>query len=385
MGQTTVTQFAGELKMPASVLLEQLQKAGVDKARETDLLSEQDKSRLLDFLRRAHGDTAAKSKITLTRKQTSEIKATDSTGRARTVQVEVRKKRVFVKRDEALVPESAVSAASATDEEVVSVGVSADLEPVAEVPDVEAAAVVEAVVEVAPEPEVLPEPVIEVAPEPVPEPIPEPVAEVVPEPQPEPTPAPAPAEAVAPKAEARPAAPVRRVVAGSILSAEEKASREREAQRAAELQARQIADLKEKQEREARARAAMLQRAEEESSALRLLRRLRPKAKLRPRRVRFTSLPRLRTRAPARTSRRSSARKCRRMPSVVAASRLVATPRAGQVVGAVAVVVVVVMAVVIKRPRRSLRRPSPSSAKCTSPKPSLWQTWLTRCPSRPSR
>ncbi|MDD2989951.1 MAG: translation initiation factor IF-2 [Zoogloea sp.] len=266
MGQTTVTQFAGELKMPASVLLEQLQKAGVDKARETDLLSEQDKSRLLDFLRRAHGDTAAKSKITLTRKQTSEIKATDSTGRARTVQVEVRKKRVFVKRDEALVPESAVSAASATDEEVVSVGVSADLEPVAEVPDVEAAAVVEAVVEVAPEPEVLPEPVIEVAPEPVPEPIPEPVAEVVPEPQPEPTPAPAPApaEAVAPKAEARPAAPVRRVVAGSILSAEEKASREREAQRAAELQARQIADLKEKQEREARARAAMLQRAEEE-------------------------------------------------------------------------------------------------------------------------
>ena len=92
MGQTTVTQFAGELKMPASVLLEQLQKAGVDKARESDLLSEQDKSRLLDFLRRAHGDTAAKSKITLTRKETSEIRATDSTGRARTVQVEVRKK-----------------------------------------------------------------------------------------------------------------------------------------------------------------------------------------------------------------------------------------------------------------------------------------------------
>ena len=264
MGQTTVTQFAGELKMPASVLLEQLQKAGVDKARETDLLSEQDKTRLLDFLRRAHGDTAAKSKITLTRKQTSEIKATDSTGRARTVQVEVRKKRVFVKRDEALVPESAVSAASATDEEVVSVGVSADLEPMVEVLEVEAAPVVEAVVEVAPEPEVVPEPVVEVVPEPEPEPVPEPVAEVAPEPEPVPEPVAAPVEAAAPKAEARPATPVRRVVAGSILSAEEKASREREAQRHAELQARQIADLKEKQEREARARAAMLQRAEEE-------------------------------------------------------------------------------------------------------------------------
>ena len=93
MGQTTVTQFAGELKMPASVLLEQLQKAGVDKARESDLLSEQDKSRLLDFLRRAHGDTAAKSKITLTRKETSEIRATDSTGRARTVQVDATRTR----------------------------------------------------------------------------------------------------------------------------------------------------------------------------------------------------------------------------------------------------------------------------------------------------
>ena len=265
MGQTTVTQFAGELKMPASVLLEQLQKAGVDKARETDLLSEQDKTRLLDFLRRSHGDTAAKSKITLTRKQTSEIKATDSTGRARTVQVEVRKKRVFVKRDEALVPESAASASAATDENV-AVGLSAEVEPLVEVLEQVVEPVVAPVPEVVPEPE--PEPVVEVAPEPVPEPIPEPVLEAVPEPEPEPEPAPqvaaVPAEPVATKAEARPATPVRRVVAGSILSAEEKASREREAQRHAELQARQAADLREKQEREARARAAMLQRAEEE-------------------------------------------------------------------------------------------------------------------------
>lgn len=158
MGQTTVTQFAGELKMPASVLLEQLQKAGVDKARETDLLSEQDKTRLLDFLRRAHGDTAAKSKITLTRKETSEIRATDSTGRARTVQVEVRKKRVFVKRDEALVPESAVAAAPVAAAEPVAAPVP---EPVIEavVPEVVAEApVVEAVpaVEPAPQPPVVP-------------------------------------------------------------------------------------------------------------------------------------------------------------------------------------------------------------------------------------
>jgi hypothetical protein len=67
-------------------------------SRGADALTDQDKAKLLDYLRRAHGDES-KTKITLTRKQTSEIKATDSHGRARTVQVEVRKKRVLVKRE----------------------------------------------------------------------------------------------------------------------------------------------------------------------------------------------------------------------------------------------------------------------------------------------
>jgi translation initiation factor IF-2 len=101
MAQMTVSQFASELKMPAPALLEQLAKAGVNKQASNDTLSEQDKTRLLDYLRKAHGETAPKAKITLTRKQTSEIKAADSTGKARTIQVEVRKKRVFVKRDAA--------------------------------------------------------------------------------------------------------------------------------------------------------------------------------------------------------------------------------------------------------------------------------------------
>ncbi len=286
MGQTTVTQFAGELKMPASVLLEQLQKAGVEKTRETDLLSEQDKTRLLDFLRRAHGDTAAKSKITLTRKQTSEIRATDSTGRARTVQVEVRKKRVFVKRDEALVPEAAAAAAPAAPAEPAAVPAPEPVveavapEVVAPAPVVEAAPVVEPAPQPEPAPVAEPAPVVEAAPAPA-----APVVEPKPEPaKPEPVKAEAPKseapkpeapKAAAPKAQQpkaagqkpeqqRPATVRRVVVSGSILSAEEKAAREREAQRHAELQARQAADLKEKQEREARARAAMLARAEEE-------------------------------------------------------------------------------------------------------------------------
>ncbi len=99
MAFMTVSQFATELKMPAPALLEQLAKAGVSKQATNDTLSEQDKTRLLDYLRKSHGDAAPKAKITLTRKQTSEIRASDSSGKARTIQVEVRKKRVFVKRD----------------------------------------------------------------------------------------------------------------------------------------------------------------------------------------------------------------------------------------------------------------------------------------------
>ncbi len=101
MAQSSVTQFAGELKVQPSVLLEQLKAAGVHKQQAEDTLSEQDKTRLLEYLRKAHGAIEGKSKITLTRKQTSEIKKSDSTGKSRTIQVEVKKKRVFVKRDAA--------------------------------------------------------------------------------------------------------------------------------------------------------------------------------------------------------------------------------------------------------------------------------------------
>ncbi|HLB17049.1 MAG TPA: translation initiation factor IF-2 associated domain-containing protein, partial [Burkholderiales bacterium] len=99
MAQMSVAQFAGELKMPPKQLLEQLRAAGVNKAVAEDTLTEQDKTRLLDYLRKAHGAAEAKTKITLTRKQTSEIKKADASGKSRTIQVEVRKKRVFVKRE----------------------------------------------------------------------------------------------------------------------------------------------------------------------------------------------------------------------------------------------------------------------------------------------
>ena len=100
MAQTSVAQFAGELKVPPSQLLEQLRAAGVHKQVAEDVLSDQDKTRLLEYLRKSHGSSEPKNKITLTRKQTSEIiKKSDASGKARTIQVEVKKKRIFVKRD----------------------------------------------------------------------------------------------------------------------------------------------------------------------------------------------------------------------------------------------------------------------------------------------
>src|SRR5471032_1198339 len=119
MASNNVAQFAAELKMPAGVLLEQLQAAGVTKASEDDDLSETDKSRLLEHLRKSHGSADAdKRKITLTRRHTSEIKQSDSTGKARTIQVEVRKKRVFVQRDQSGV-EQVVEGANHVEEDEV--------------------------------------------------------------------------------------------------------------------------------------------------------------------------------------------------------------------------------------------------------------------------
>ena len=74
MAQTTIEQFATELKMPAGALLEQLAAAGVAGKREGDKPTEIDKTRLLDYLRKQHGAAGdGKKRITLTRRQTSEI------------------------------------------------------------------------------------------------------------------------------------------------------------------------------------------------------------------------------------------------------------------------------------------------------------------------
>ncbi|GHT94981.1 translation initiation factor IF-2 [Betaproteobacteria bacterium] len=159
MTSTNLSQFADELKMPLDLLQEQLVKAGVKNKSAGDDLTEQDKTKLLAFLHNSHG--GGKTKITLTRKETSEIKATDAHGRARTVQVEVRKKRVLVKRDEqsAAVKDEALTAVKPVErapEAVAAPAASPAVTPlIEEAPVAAPVTVIEAVEPVAPPPPVV--------------------------------------------------------------------------------------------------------------------------------------------------------------------------------------------------------------------------------------
>ena len=225
MGQTSVAQFASELGLPAELLLEQLKGAGVNKAAADDTLTEHDKTSLLEFLRKEHGAQAPKNKITLTRRQNTEIKKTDSSGKARTIQVEVRKKRVLVRRDPSLpeqdeqgnefIPEAQAELEAQEQELIMETPVH---EPVVEEPVIE-------------EPAVEPEPIV--AAEPEPEVL---ESEIVSEPV-----------SVTNEANAETAAPVStgRI---SVLSPEQIAKREEEARRHAALVAIQTAELRKKQE-----------------------------------------------------------------------------------------------------------------------------------------
>ena len=228
-----VEQFAQELKLPPQLLLEQLKAAGVSKNDVVDPVTEADKAHLLDYLRKMHGGGAetGKTKITITRKQTGEIRKTDSTGKSRTIQVEVRKSRTYVKRDAAALAAEAQAEAPVT-----------EVKPAPQIEE-EVPPVVEQILE-AP------------APEPVVEPVPVEAEPVVAEPVVEPAvaeAAPAPAETAAePVAEAAPVVKkTTRIKKASILNEAEVKAREEETRRHQALLERQAADAKARSEREA--------------------------------------------------------------------------------------------------------------------------------------
>lgn len=226
MGKSSVAQFASELGLPAELLLEQLKGAGVSKAAPDDELTEQDKTSLLEFLRKEHGAQPPKNKITLTRKQSTEIKKTDSTGKARTIQVEVRKKRVLVRRD-----------VSELEQPIEVAPVEAPT-PVVEVP------VVEVEQDVVPETPVIVEEVqVELAPEP------EIIEEVEPEPEPVETPL------------------TGKTLKKTVLTPEQVALREEEARRHANLIALQQEELQKKQALQQKRQEEEAKRAAEAAAA----------------------------------------------------------------------------------------------------------------------
>jgi translation initiation factor IF-2 len=247
-----VEQFAQELKLPTELLLEQLRAAGVEKTAAADAITEQDKAGLLDYLSRKHGASEQKAKITLTRKETTEIRKTDSTGKSRAISVETRKKRVLVKRD-VLVPNgepAPISSESETPEAEVpeSVEIAQPIaapaiinEPVIESVPASVELVAEIEVEIAAPTEATPETVAEVVPV---------VAAIPTEAEPEAV-VPVPVEAITP------IAPRTRIVRPAVLDEKEIALRAEESRRHSALHERQAEEIRLKQERIAQRKLAL--------------------------------------------------------------------------------------------------------------------------------
>ena len=100
MASITIKGFAEQIGVEPTTLLKQLVSAGIEDKAVDDSLTDDEKLTLLTFLRKGHEEEGAKKKITLKRKTTSQVKQSTRGGPARTVQVEVRKKRTYVKRSD---------------------------------------------------------------------------------------------------------------------------------------------------------------------------------------------------------------------------------------------------------------------------------------------
>jgi len=142
MAETTIKAFATQIGVPPDRLLQQLVSAGISGKNVDDSLTDDEKMTLLGYLRTHHGSEGGSTRITLKHKSVSQIKQATRTGPARTVQVEVRKKRTFVKR-------------TTIEEEQAAVQAAVEAQAVTEAP-VELPVVSEIV-----HPEVKPEPVVQ--------------------------------------------------------------------------------------------------------------------------------------------------------------------------------------------------------------------------------
>lgn len=134
MAEVTVSQLADVVGAPVDRLLKQMTQAGLKHSAADEVVSDEDKQTLLAFLKSSHGETAdAPKKITLKRKTLSTLKSSGSQGK-KTVNVEVRKKRTYVKRDAAELVAEAADLESKPQEELAVVEEPVVVEPEVVVP-----------------------------------------------------------------------------------------------------------------------------------------------------------------------------------------------------------------------------------------------------------
>lgn len=131
MAETTIKSFSDQIGVPPETLLKQLVSAGIEGKSVADSLTDEEKEALFKYLRAAHGGLEERKKITLKRKSTTQVTQSSRTGPSRTVQVEVRKKRTFVKRSD-VAQEAEPEAEVALVEEMVA---EAQQAPVVAVPE----------------------------------------------------------------------------------------------------------------------------------------------------------------------------------------------------------------------------------------------------------
>ena len=142
MAEVSIREFAGAVGVSVEKLLAQIKEAGLPHTEADHLISNADKTKLLVHLRKGHGseeEEAAPRKITLKRKTLGTLRTAGSHGRGRTVNVEVRRKRTYVKRSAVEQQEAAREEEAAAAEERQKT-LDAGTEPVAEPPETRDAA-----------------------------------------------------------------------------------------------------------------------------------------------------------------------------------------------------------------------------------------------------
>lgn len=138
MTDKSIKELALSVGRPVEKLLEQVRDAGLPQRKADDIISTEQQSALVNHLKKVHGQEGNAGQITLKRKTTSTAKVASTSGKAKTINVEVRKKHTFTKPDPEQIKAEALAKAQA--EQQARANVQAMVEPKAETPVVNKAA-----------------------------------------------------------------------------------------------------------------------------------------------------------------------------------------------------------------------------------------------------